>query len=178
MCDACATWEGAALAYCPRCPLSVHPTARLSKRLSAALIDLALLALPFFLAIWAGLFLAARSDPLGRHMQEIPLKEGTSLLWLLASLALPLFVEFGFQIALGRSLGKWAVGIRVVDVSGEQADVVQVVFLRNVAPTLLYGFCGVPAIVDLVMLLGVGNRRLKDRIAKTRVVDDAREVPA
>ncbi len=167
MCEACASWEGAALAYCPHCPLSVRPTALLSKRLGAALLDLAVLALPVFLAAWAG-----------RHLTQIPLSDGIGFIGLPVALAVPLCVQFGFQVALGRSIGKWALGIRVIDVGGEQADVVQVIVLRNAVPMLLYGFCGVPAIIDLVMLMGVDHRRLKDRIAKTRVIEDAREVPA
>lgn len=177
LCEACATWEGAALAYCPQCPLSMHPAAPLMKRVSAAAIDFAVVVLPLFLTIWAGLFIAARSGPAPRLLSEVPLREGTDGVWLLVALLAPLAVQLGFQVMRGRSVGKWAMGLRVIDASGEPADLVQVVLLRNVAPTVLYGVCGIPALIDVVLFMSTGQR-LKDRMARTRVVDDARDIPA
>lgn len=144
-------------ATCPRCPHHERPPAALSRRLLAHLVDSALLAvgvmlLPLlvrFAVPWAGVI---------------------SLMLVCAALA----VEFGWQLGHGRSVGKWLIGLRVVMDSGEPADLLRVIVLRNVLPLVLSAVCGIRFFVDLYYLVTPPHRRLGDRLAATRVVEDPR----
>jgi uncharacterized RDD family membrane protein YckC len=84
------------------------------------------------------------------------------------------------RITRGRSVGKWAIGLRVIDhESGEAASALQVIVFRNVVATAIYGLCGwgAFAVIDILTIFRADGRRIKDRFAGTRVVDDARDIP-
>lgn len=144
---------------CPACPNQERPAAALTRRLVAHVIDtglllISLVALPVLtrLAVpWAGL---------------------VSLMLFGAALAF----EFGCQLGHGRSFGKWFIGLRVVTEDGQPADLLRVIVLRNVLPLLLSAVCGVRFFVDLYYLVAPPHRRLGDRLAGTRVVEDPRLV--
>lgn len=73
------------------------------------------------------------------------------------------------QGTTGGSLGKLAVGLRVVDVNGRQAG-----FGRSLARTLLWVVdgivCGFPVVGGIVMVSATGHRRVGDMVAGTYVV--------
>lgn len=86
-----------------------------------------------------------------------------------------LIVQAVFLIKRGQSLGKMAVGIRIVKVSDESAPgFVKVFLLRMFIPNLLYGipYLGVALLlVDLLFIFREDRRCVHDLIAETKVVD-------
>jgi uncharacterized RDD family membrane protein YckC len=78
--------------------------------------------------------------------------------------------QIALQAKLGQSLGKRVLGLRVVTLDGQPATVGRVVFLRNVIPLVMMGFCGLVTILDFSSLFRPDGRTFHDRLAATRVV--------
>lgn len=112
--------------------------------------------------------LAAR----GRPVSQVPLSEGG--LAFMAAFLVVCLAQIACQVVLGRSFGKWLLGLRVLQSDGLTANVLQILFMRNAIPYLLYGACGIPGLVDLGMFVTAPHRRLHDRFANTTVVEDPR----
>lgn len=84
-------------------------------------------------------------------------------------------VYFLFRDALigGRSIGKFVVGISVVDRDGNNCTIIKSI-LRNV----IFLLAGVGAIIEFfVMAFSSQGRRLGDRFAKTYVIDQRPHIP-
>lgn len=84
----------------------------------------------------------------------------------------------------GRTIGKRALGIRIVTVDGEPLGFVRGVVLREWVVTVVDAFfsvvmgLGVLGLIDGLMVFTVGNRTLHDRIARTQVVRDTVRIDA
>jgi uncharacterized RDD family membrane protein YckC len=172
-CEVCTAWF-AQRGFCPSCPLANRPPARLTLRVLAHLIDGAVLVVPAVLAQWAGMLIAARNGAYPRSVSQVPIGEGLGLMGFVAVFLSACVAQIVWQVALGRSFGKWLLGLRVLQSDGQIANVLQVVLLRNAIPYVLYGACGIPGLVDLVMFGTAPHRRLHDRFANTSVVEDPR----
>lgn len=132
-------------------------------RLGAALLDIVI----FAACLAPGIIALSSSDSdMGKGV-------GIALL-VIAWLAL-MIVQAVFLIKRGQSLGKMAVGIKIVRVSDESVPgFVKVFLLRLFVPNLLYGipYLGVVLLlVDLLFIFREDRRCLHDLIAETKVVD-------
>lgn len=132
-------------------------------RLGAALLDIVI----FAACLAPGIIAMSSSDSdMGKGV-------GIALL-VIAWLGL-MIVQAVFLIKRGQSLGKMAVGIKIVRVSDESVPgFVKVFLLRMFVPNLLYGipYLGVVLLlVDLLFIFREDRRCLHDLIAETKVVD-------
>jgi uncharacterized RDD family membrane protein YckC len=132
-------------------------------RLGAALLDIVI----FSACLAPGIIAMSSSDSdMGKGV-------GIALL-VIAWLGL-MIVQAVFLIKRGQSLGKMAVGIKIVRVSDESVPgFVKVFLLRMFVPNLLYGipYLGVVLLlVDLLFIFREDRRCLHDLIAETKVVD-------
>jgi uncharacterized RDD family membrane protein YckC len=132
-------------------------------RLGAALLDMVI----FAACLAPGIIALSSSD------SEMGKGVGIALL-VIAWLAL-MIIQAVFLIKRGQSLGKMAVGIKIVRVSDETVPgFVKVFLLRLLVPGLLYGipYLGVVLwLVDLLFIFREDRRCLHDMIAETKVVD-------
>jgi uncharacterized RDD family membrane protein YckC len=71
----------------------------------------------------------------------------------------------------GQTLGKMAVGTRIVTEDGAPVDFVKGVILRNWVVAVLGSFCGFAGLLDALLIFGEGRQCGHDMIAKTIVVD-------
>ena len=76
-----------------------------------------------------------------------------------------------FIVTRGQSLGKMAVGTRIVTEDGGPVDFVKGVILRNWVITVVNSFCGLASLIDAVMIFGDTRQCGHDMIAKTIVVE-------
>jgi uncharacterized RDD family membrane protein YckC len=74
------------------------------------------------------------------------------------------------EAVFGRSFGKWAFGLRMVDVTGQAAAAAQAFLRRLLDPIDLLSAFGLVGLI--VAKTNPQDQRLGDLIAKTRVVDD------
>lgn len=173
MCERCVAW-GQRILCCPACPLHLRPQASVPRRIAAHLLDGLLFVAPVVVVILIGLWLATDDQLTPRRMSEVKLGEVNG--WsVLAALAAPFVVQLVMQLTRGRSLGKWLAGLRVVDERGALVNPLVLVLGRNVGPLVLYGFCGIVPLIDLVMFFLPPHRRWRDRVLGLRVVDDPRD---
>lgn len=173
MCGECATW-GARLGICPECPLNLRPGAGVGRRLLAHLIDVGLFFVPTLLVIIVGLVIGMHSALTPRRFSEVPLGEALNGWALLFALFVPVIVQAAMQFVKGRSLGKWLLGLRVIDDDGTPMDPVRVILLRNAIPLLVSGVCGLFPLVDVVMFLMPPHQRWRDKHLHARVIEDPR----
>jgi len=71
----------------------------------------------------------------------------------------------------GQSLGKMAVGTRIVTEGGAPVDFVKGVVVRNWVLAFGSAFCGLLGFIDAVMIFGDKKQCLHDMLAKTIVVN-------
>jgi uncharacterized RDD family membrane protein YckC len=78
-----------------------------------------------------------------------------------------------FWATRGQSIGKMALGIRIVHLDGQQATLGRIVGLR-ILPMQLIGWIpfigGVMSLVDILFIFRANRRCLHDEIARTKVV--------
>ena len=86
--------------------------------------------------------------------------------------ALPFtFANWYFIVNRGQSLGKMAVGTRIVAEDGSPVDFVKGVILRNWVIAVVNGFCGFAGFIDAILIFGDQKQCGHDMIAKTIVVE-------
>jgi len=140
-------------------PATGDPTDVLGRRIGAGLMDFAVL---FLLFVVLGLTIGESQAGGGRA--SVNLGGGPALIFL----ALALLYYFACEAAGGRTLGKLALGVRVVSADGSRAGPGQVAArtaLRLIDGILFY-------LVGLITILATGARRqrLGDLVAKTVVI--------
>jgi uncharacterized RDD family membrane protein YckC len=139
-------------------------------RLGAALLD----SLLYFLAMIPGVFLGIAMGLFENKNQNGEV-DPTLLVLIYGSLLVMAMVQWVFVSQRGQTLGKMAVGIRIVDFqSGANPGFVRAVILRVWVPAFI-GFipCAGPifGLVDPLWIFGEESRCLHDFIAQTRVVN-------
>ncbi len=70
----------------------------------------------------------------------------------------------------GQSIGKRAMGIRIIRISGQPVDFVHGVVLREWVPMLINSFVGVFSLIDILFIFRDDRRCLHDLMAQTRVI--------
>lgn len=86
--------------------------------------------------------------------------------------ALPFtFINWWLIVDRGQTLGKMAVGTRIVTEEGAPVDFVKGVIMRNWVVTVINMFCGFASFIDAVLIFGETKQCGHDMIAKTIVVE-------
>jgi uncharacterized RDD family membrane protein YckC len=139
---------------------AVEPTAAISKRCLAALIDFSLflfspLVVVFIVSYWIPFY--ERIDPV------------TVSLFLHAIFALTLVVFVAMESYNGQTLGKFALGIRVIKENGRKPNLVECL-LRNVAKVY---FLPMDVLLGVLLYKHKGYLRFSDYFTKVKVVDIA-----
>ena len=169
-CDACLRVGFDRLDYCYRClPETQPPLAERGERFVANFLDRLAPAIPMIIGFVVGGLVMGNAGN-GEGMAAVAgfgLMIGLGFLGALAVL--------GFQLYLlattGQSLGKRAMGIKVVRTDGSPADVMRVIFLRNVVPELIgMVSCNLFSLVDPLIIFTDERRCLHDHIADTKVI--------
>lgn len=174
-CERCAAW-GSPWLICPACPWELRPAAGPGRRVLAHLVDVASFFVPLLVVILLGLWEATDDQLALRKLSEVPLRELNG--WtVLAAFASPFALQTALQFVKGRSLGKWLFGLRLAGLDGRPIHPLFVILARNVGPLVLYGFCGIVPLVDLLMFVFPPHQRWRDRILKARVIVDPRVAP-
>lgn len=100
--------------------------------------------------------------------------------FLLSGVALGFLALACIQVYLlgtrGQSLGKLAMGIRIVSKDGTPAGLFALVFLRIIVPQFIAAFCGLFSLIDALSIFSADSRCIHDVIASTIVVRDT-QVP-
>lgn len=139
----------------------VSPLAEPSARLAAVLVDVGL-RLAYLLVVAVG---AALSSP-------VVVRVGSHAGWI-AFVAL-FVIDLVLLARTGQTLGKRALGLRIVRGDGSRAPLGRLFWLRSVAPAVLGS---VPLVgwlfglIDTLAIFGADRRTLHDRMADTIVVD-------
>lgn len=137
---------------------AIEPTAQISKRFLAALIDFSLflfspLVVVFIVSLWIPFY--ERIDPV------------TVALFLHAIFALTLVVFVAMETYNGQTLGKFALSIRVIKENGRKPNLVECI-LRNVAKVY---FLPLDFLLGVLLYKQEGYYRFSDRFLKLKVVD-------
>lgn len=82
--------------------------------------------------------------------------------------------QVAMQFVKGRSVGKWLLGLRVIGEDGLPMDAGRLLLLRNAIPAIVFGFCGIVALVDVVLFFMPPHQRLLDKYLRARVIEDPR----
>mgnify|MGYP000117593833 CR=1 FL=1 len=82
-----------------------------------------------------------------------------------------MFVNWWLIVDRGQTLGKMAVGTRIVTEDGAPVDFVKGVIMRNWVITVVNMFCGFASFIDAVLIFGETKQCGHDMIAKTIVVE-------
>ena len=77
----------------------------------------------------------------------------------------------------GQSLGKLAMGIRIVAQDGSPAGFISVVLLRLVVPQIIQAFCGIFGLIDSLYIFSQDSRCIHDHIASTIVIQAEQQSP-
>ncbi|MBU8900782.1 RDD family protein [Corallococcus sp. M34] len=157
-CFVCLTPESG---LCFRCRHFVPALATPGVRLLASLIDLAVCWTPSLIASALLLPLFAQTEGDWAALQA-------RVFWP------PMFLVWAGQAWLvhrrGQSLGKRAVGIRLVREDGQAVALWRVILLRNMLPCVLGAMCGPLWLVDVLFVYSPERRCIHDRLAGTLVV--------
>jgi uncharacterized RDD family membrane protein YckC len=150
-------WPGASLGLPQHGPNSLADP---GQRLVARILDSVILGIGFFIVLFAT----------GAAAGVGGLSEGFTALGLLVAFAGLVAYEVGLTATRGQTVGKMALGIRVVDAATGQPPGWGPSFVRWVIPVVM-GFVPFLPIVDALWLLWDANRQcLHDKPAKTLVI--------
>ena len=154
----------------PQMPNQLEKAER-GARFVAAFLD-GLIALPFVgvgLALWITFF----SPFDGSRKPDADLM---SYVFIFGCM-IPYWLIQGYLLTVsGQSLGKKAMGIRIVkESSGQNEGFMPNVFLRWIVPTLINMACGVFSLVDVLFIFGDENKCLHDMMAGTIVVKNGHD---
>ncbi|HYO56940.1 RDD family protein [Archangium sp.] len=161
-CDLCLRVGNDRQDYCFRCVPALERLAAPGTRLAAVLVDrFATLILPLFI----GLLLGGMFDRGSNTFLPVFLLLG----------GLGSFAMLGFQLYLlattGQSLGKRAMGIKVVRTDGSPVDLGRLILLRNVVPMFIgVATCNLFTLVDPLFIFSAERRCLHDHLADTKVI--------
>jgi uncharacterized RDD family membrane protein YckC len=139
------------------------PQARRLARLAARIVDGVIL----FAVVFFAVLLAGRS---GGFDFDSSAATVPGFMGLAAVVAVNLY----FLWRDGQTLGKKALGIRIVRLSGERAGLGRIVLLREVAPALVGAIPllgAIFALVNVLFIFGEQRRCIHDHFADTKVVD-------
>jgi uncharacterized RDD family membrane protein YckC len=156
-------------------PVAELALAPISRRAAARVIDAGLLGIVGFALILPFMVAAVGISEPGSHGKDGGVWSGPAVVgWILVIAILPFAYE-ALQLALwGQTLGKRAMGLRVISESGEPAQPVQAVG-RAVINNVLYLFgCGVGTLMAYLWAIWDEplHQALHDRLTGTVVVDD------
>jgi len=154
-------WPGAALGLPQFGPNSLADP---GQRLLARIIDSAIIGASFFIVLFVFGAVGAGLSDVNEGLGAI------ALLGFLIALAGYVLYEVGLTATRGQTVGKMALGIRVVDQATGQPPGWGPAFVRWVIP-LLMGLVPFLSLVDVLWLLWDANRQcLHDKPAKTLVI--------
>lgn len=156
------------------------------RRVGAALVDVGLsqlTLLPLQVALYRTLAQATEAAELPPGVVDVSPTSSvvsTDLVQWGALITIPLVLALGVAqlvlLAKGRTVGKWRLGLRIVDAQGQPADLVRAFLLRGVVWTVLLGIPLIGWIVlpliEVALLFGEDRRTPRDLIAGTFVVDE------
>ncbi len=153
------TWPGSALGLPQHGPNSLADP---GQRLLARIIDGVLLAVAFFIVFFVLTFLAGGFEDEGLG--------AAAALAILVPFAGVILYEVGLTATRGQTVGKMAMGIKVVDMATGREPGWGPSFVRWVIPVVM-GFVPFLTLVDALWLLWDTNRQcLHDKPAKTLVI--------
>lgn len=159
-CDACLRVGMDRLDYCFRCVPLTQRLAEPGSRLGALLLDrFTTLVLPMLAGTFlGGLFGGGWGFAAGMVLGSMGVLGMTGYqLYLLAT--------------TGQSLGKRAMGIKVVRLDGSPVDLGRLIFLRNVVPGIIgAATCGLFGAINAFFVFSNDRRCLHDHIADTKVI--------
>ncbi len=152
-----------------RCVTCGPADASLERRAAAWVVDT---------AAWVVAVLVAWQSSHTRGSDWAQNAEGArTVVWATGSVTL---LQLALQLGVGQSLGKWLLGVRVARLDGRPAEWWRVIFVRNLAFTVLLSAPSILPLVGLLqpviwlgaqaLVLTPERRALHDYLASTRVV--------
>ncbi len=165
-CNDCRSY--AADGFCQRCNVgAVGVKASRGSRFLANLIDNGVVILaPATVALVLALALGAFAG--GGKGSDV--FAGLAVLGMLAAFVVGAGVQIWAQVTWGQSIGKRAMGIKVVRTNGDPIELWRLILMRNVLIHVIAQLCGLVGIVDAVLIFAEEERCLHDYIADTIVV--------
>lgn len=163
-CDVCLRVGNDRQDYCFHCLPALEQLADPGTRFVAVLIDrFSTLLLPVVAALFLG-------GVFGGVSSSVPVVLGFAMLGGLGILGM-LGVQLYLLVTTGQSIGKRAMGIKVVRLDGSPIDLGRLIFLRNVLPAFIgFATCNLFTLVDPLFIFGADRRCLHDHISDTKVV--------
>lgn len=143
-------------------------TAKIWKRIVAFIIDVS-----FFMFIINRPFLSVYFSVMGVTAEDMSIGyfiansefERTVLVSSFVSSILMLAYFSATEAVLGATLGKYLLGIKVVNLTGEKPTWIQAI-VRNIPKTLIPLFA-----IDIIGLFGPNRQRISEKLAGTYVID-------
>lgn len=143
-------------------------TAKIWKRVLAFVIDVSFFMLVInrpFLAVYFPLMGVTADDMSIGYFIANSQFEKTILTSSFVSLILLLAYFSATEAVLGATLGKYLLGIKVINLKGEKPSLVQAI-LRNIPKTLIPIF-----VIDIMGLFGPNRQRISEKLVGTYVVN-------
>jgi uncharacterized RDD family membrane protein YckC len=163
-CAGCAVNAPGQQGLCARCGSTAGVLASRGDRFVANLIDNFVFVVPAILAIAiATLFFNTGK---GRGVAEYGF-----LFAIVGGVAFGCVAQIIAQLQWGQSLGKRALGIKVIRLDGRPIELWRLILLRNVVVQALSQACGVAGLIDALLIFGEERRCLHDYLADSIVVD-------
>lgn len=159
-CNACRP-ERDTSGLCARCAPQVLPLATRGSRLGASILDSFAVSVPIVgFAIVAGVLGGS-----GNGLNEAILIGGLAV-----GFVLGLGGQLVAQLAWGQSVGKRALGIKVVRSDGSPIELWRLIVMRNLIVQVLSQACFVMGLIDVLLIFGDQQRCLHDYLADSIVV--------
>ena len=137
-------------------------------RLGAAILDGLIFGVMVYLPLVVTAFMAGfRPGPAGQP----PSLEGFGTAMIVAGIAFVIWAGINLKLMRdnGQSIGKKAVGIKVVRTDESEASLARLVWLRNVVNGVL-GIIPLYGLIDVLFIFGESRRCIHDHIADTIVI--------
>jgi uncharacterized RDD family membrane protein YckC len=161
-CASCQTWDATGRLVCQACASLDVPLASRGNRFLANLIDQLVVAAPMFALVVVVSLLVAN------------IKHDAAFLLVYPALGVGLLLGGGVQawsqVTRGQSVGKRALGIRVVRMDGSDVDIWRLLLLRNAVMLFASQLCGLVGLADALWIFSAEQRCLHDLLADTKVV--------
>jgi uncharacterized RDD family membrane protein YckC len=138
-----------------------------SARLGASILDGLIIGLIVYLPLVLGALLGGVSQ--GDATGEFPPGVAVGLLFGAAGFIVWLWFTIKLLKANGQSIGKKAVGIKMVRRDGSEVSLSRVIWLRNVVNMLL-GIIPLYGFIDVLFIFGNARRCVHDHLADTIVI--------
>lgn len=155
--------------YCQKCNVgSVGIKASRGSRFVANLIDNAVVAIIPIVMIFIMAIVVGASAGKGRGGEDAIAI--FMVLGMFAAFIAGCGAQVWAQVTWGQSIGKRAMGIKVVRTNGDPIEVWRLILMRNVLIHVIAQLCGLVGLVDALLIFGEEERCLHDYIADTIVV--------